>query len=427
MSTGTPSITELFPEWKALATTGEDALFPGPVTNSVNIGVNKVENSTRASHGSTSGADSSPSKDRGNGSDDVNVKLNNKNDIMAMLWPGFAESKRARDRDRLKGILESDNPAVKTWLVRFGGPMRVLFGSQLLLHNCWWIILEYLAGETPKLSRIRLSPLPPLLTKSTTPATRDSDLFPMMSNAMNNTSNNTSNNMANAESGSIDTSSSSDSDDYGDDGWADLENFDFSRFPSLSRQPSTESQPAVTTREEENGQANATVCTKNAKKKREGGADLANSFSISDVYTLLKDIGFAVENIEEEEEEEEEGEENGTDEDEACSDKEKKYESKYDVKKEKMKKIGDSDSIFGSNPTLIITFNDKQCETKDKASGSEQALTAIHVLHGMYLCGVQLNVELQPFRCSRSVKFNSEAMLSEDDMAWKRGFTKNTS
>jgi hypothetical protein len=64
------------------------------------------------------------------------------------------------------------------WLVRFGGSMRTMFDLDWLLPSCWWLVLEYVAGDTPRLDRIRISPNVQALPPPTPPAANRATAVP---------------------------------------------------------------------------------------------------------------------------------------------------------------------------------------------------------------------------------------------------------
>jgi len=45
-------------------------------------------------------------------------------------------------------------------MTEFGKPFRYLFDSNCLLTSCWWVVLEYLAGSTPRLDQVVVTLVP---------------------------------------------------------------------------------------------------------------------------------------------------------------------------------------------------------------------------------------------------------------------------
>uniref|UniRef100_A0A7S4DY86 Uncharacterized protein n=1 Tax=Lotharella globosa TaxID=91324 RepID=A0A7S4DY86_9EUKA len=77
---------------------------------------------------------------------------------LSLMWDGFRREEERRSKARLEAILASEHPEIVEWMVEFGKPFRYVFGSEYLLSSCWWLVLEFLAGSTPRLDQICVAP-----------------------------------------------------------------------------------------------------------------------------------------------------------------------------------------------------------------------------------------------------------------------------
>jgi len=92
---------------------------------------------------------------------------------VSMLWDGFSEEKEKNAMARLEAIIKHGHPEVASWVVAFGKPFRYIFDNKTLLPSCSWLVLEYLAGSTPRLDQIAVAIVP--LKKEKTDATESEE------------------------------------------------------------------------------------------------------------------------------------------------------------------------------------------------------------------------------------------------------------
>lgn len=79
--------------------------------------------------------------------------------LVPLMWKGF-RLRRGMFANKLEAVLQSKHPDVRAWLVRFSSCMRYLFDSRALPLSLWWVVLEFVAGEGPDLSRVCITAVP---------------------------------------------------------------------------------------------------------------------------------------------------------------------------------------------------------------------------------------------------------------------------